>query len=150
MRCWCARAIGPRMFAMSSKRCGDAACTAICRSSFATRADRLQAAPEAATMTYEHIKLTRAGAIATLLLDRPQSRKSMTPAMGEEIVRAVEELHHDSGVRVVVITGSGKSFSSGGDLSMLARDTGAQRDSAAPSMEGSPRDFYTRYLSIRQ
>src|SRR5262249_38331393 len=35
------------------------------------------------------------------------------------------------------------------DLAMLARDTGARRADAGPSMAGSPRDFYTRYLAIR-
>jgi enoyl-CoA hydratase len=99
-------------------------------------------------MAYEHIKLERDGHIVTLTLNRPETRNSMTPAMGEEIVRAVEELRGDETVRAVVITGAGKAFSSGGDLRMLARDTGAA-ETAGPSMAGSPREFYTRFLSIR-
>jgi enoyl-CoA hydratase len=99
-------------------------------------------------MSYEHIALTRADGVVTLTFNRPESRNSMTPAMGEEVVRAVRELSNDSEARVVVLTGAGKAFSSGGDLSMLARDAGLS--DAGASMGGSPRDFYNQYLTIRQ
>ncbi len=100
-------------------------------------------------MSYEHIRLERSLGIATLTFNRPETRNSMTPAMGDEIVRVVEELRRDTSLRVVVLTGSGKSFSSGGDLGMLGRDAGLEAGGEVPSMEGSPRDFYARYLSIR-
>jgi len=100
-------------------------------------------------MDYEHIRVTHDEGVVTLMFNRPESRNSMTPAMGDEIVRAVEALRSDASVRVVVLTGSGKSFSSGGDLGMIARDTGVATGSEAPTMAGSPRDFYTRYLAIR-
>ena len=99
-------------------------------------------------MSYEHIRVSREDGIVTLAFNRPESRNSMTPAMGDEVVRAVEEIRADPTARVVVLTGSGKAFSSGGDLGMLARDAGVSRESDAPSMAGSPRDFYTRYLAI--
>ncbi len=100
-------------------------------------------------MSYEHILLTRQEGIVRLTFNRPDSRNAMSPAMGEEVVRAVEEVRADADARVMILTGSGKSFSSGGDLGMLARDTGARVSEEAPSMAGSPRDFYARYLSIR-
>lgn len=100
-------------------------------------------------MSYQHILLQRADGIATLTLNRPETRNSMTPAMGDEVVRAVEELRADTSIRVTILTGSGKSFSSGGDLGMLARDAGLAVEGDAPTMAGSPKDFYARYLSIR-
>ncbi len=105
-------------------------------------------------MTYEHIRITREDGIVTLAFNRPETRNAMTPAMGDEVVRAVEEIRADAAARVLVLTGTGKAFSSGGDLSMIARDTGASGAGAssagsAPSMQGSPRDFYARYLAIR-
>ena len=100
-------------------------------------------------MTYEHIQLTRQDGVVTLTFNRPETRNSMTPAMGDEVVRAVEEIRNDPSARVCVLTGSGKSFSSGGDLGMLARDAGAAAAGDAPTMAGSPREFYVRYLSIR-
>jgi enoyl-CoA hydratase/carnithine racemase len=63
---------------------------------------------------YEHIQLTRDGHIATLKLNRPEARNAMTPAMGDDVRRAVEELRADAGARVLVITGEGKAFSGGG------------------------------------
>ena len=102
-------------------------------------------------MEYDCIEVTRGpSGIATLMFNRPESRNAMSPAMGDEVVRAVEELRRDDSVRVVVLTGSGKAFSSGGDLSMLARDSGVPVAGETPTMGGSPRDFYARYLAIRQ
>jgi enoyl-CoA hydratase/carnithine racemase len=98
-------------------------------------------------MTYEHIQLTRDGLVTTLKLNRPEARNAMTPAMGDEVRRAVEEVRADAGTRVLVVTGEGKAFSGGGDLSMLAHDaglSGARHD----GMGGPPREFYQRYLSI--
>src|SRR5262249_15192437 len=100
-------------------------------------------------MTYEHIRVTRADGVVTVSFNHPETRNSMTPAMGEEVVRAVDEIRSDPSARVCVLTGSGKAFSSGGDLGMLARDTGADSPRTGPSMAGSPRDFYVRYLTIR-
>jgi len=102
-------------------------------------------------MSYEHIRVSREDGIVTLTFNRPETRNSMTPAMGDEVVRAVEEIRADATARVVVLTGSGKAFSSGGDLGMLARDAGVTTGpSDAPSMAGSPRDFYTRYLAVHR
>jgi len=99
-------------------------------------------------MAYEHIALTREDGVVTLAFNRPETRNAMTPAMGEEVIRAVKEVSADPEARVLVLTGSGKAFSSGGDLAMLARDAGLSDEGA--SMGGSPRDFYNQYLTIRQ
>lgn len=101
-------------------------------------------------MAYEQIQLTRDEGVVTLQLNRPETRNSMTPWMGDEIAQAVAKLQRDPTVRVVVIRGTGTAFSSGGDLGMLARDTGLVAGGEGPTMAGSPRDFYTRFLSIVQ
>ncbi|GIW43230.1 MAG: 3-hydroxybutyryl-CoA dehydratase [Candidatus Binatia bacterium] len=97
---------------------------------------------------YEHIRLVRDGGVVTIVLHRPETRNSMTPAMGEEISRAVSELQRDPEVRVLVLRGEGKAFSSGGDLGMLARDTGLVSGEEGPTMAGAPREFYEKYLSL--
>lgn len=98
-------------------------------------------------MAYSSIRVEREGAIARLVLDRPDARNAMTPAMGEEVEAAVRELRADPDVRVVVVTGAGSAFCAGGDLGMLARDVGlAEGD--APTMAGEPGAFYRRFLSV--
>src|SRR5215472_18853205 len=98
-------------------------------------------------MPYDHIQLTRDGHVATLTLNRPDARNAMTPAMGEEVRRAVDEVRADADARVLVVTGAGKAFSGGGDLGMLARDAGVN-ERAGDGMGGPPREFYKRYLSV--
>lgn len=97
-------------------------------------------------MAYEHIRLTRDGHVATLTLNRPESRNAMSVAMGDEIVRAVEEIRADRDVRVLVVTGEGRAFSGGGELAMLAADAGI--GDPHEGMGGPPREFYNRYLSV--
>ncbi len=100
-------------------------------------------------MSYSNLTLERdADGVVRLTLNRPESRNAMSVEMGEEIVAAVRQIRADPEARVVVLTGAGKSFSSGGDLAMLARDTGVT-DDEGPSMKGSPADFYRRYLTLR-
>jgi len=99
-------------------------------------------------MSFAHIQLTRDGHVATLKLNRPETRNAMTAAMGDEVQRAVEAVRHDGDTRVLVVTGEGKAFSGGGDLGMLARDAGVS-DAPGDGMGGPPREFYARYLSIQ-
>ncbi len=100
-------------------------------------------------MDYQHIRLTQEAGIVTLSFNRPETRNAMSPAMGDEIVHAVQQLRVDPSLRVFILTGTGKAFSSGGDLSMIARGTGANADRGAPGTLGSLREFYARYLAIR-
>lgn len=97
-------------------------------------------------MAYAHIELTRDGSVATLTLNRPDTRNAMSVAMGDEICDAVEQVRADETIRVLVVTGAGRAFSSGGDLGMLAADAGLAEPAAG--MGGPPREFYRRYLSV--
>jgi enoyl-CoA hydratase/carnithine racemase len=100
-------------------------------------------------MAYEHMRLTRDGGILTLAFNRPETRNAMTPEMGEEVSRAANEIRADDSVRVVVLTGTGNAFCSGGNLAMIAQGTGGRTGGGAPGALGSPREFYDRFLSIR-
>ncbi len=60
--------------------------------------------------------------IAVLTLDRPNTRNALGPAEWHALGRHLSFLAADDTVRVVVLTGAGEAFSSGGDLhSMPAR-----------------------------
>ncbi|GAA3201737.1 enoyl-CoA hydratase/isomerase family protein [Actinocorallia longicatena] len=71
--------------------------------------------------------------MATITLDRPEARNSLSEAMILELLAAFEKAKGDPEVRVVVLTGSGdRAFCSGADLGSLRLDGagGAIRDSA--------------------
>jgi len=59
-------------------------------------------------MAYQHVKIERADGVATLTLHRPDAYNALDLALGRELFQASIELDEDTGVRCVVITGSGK------------------------------------------
>jgi len=62
------------------------------------------------------IRLERDGAIATLLLDRPDKRNALTEAMWTAMPGLLNEAAHDRIVRVLIVTGTGGHFASGADI----------------------------------
>jgi len=66
-------------------------------------------------MTSGSVLYRRHDGIASLTLNRPETLNAMNEAMMGEIERILIELEADSAVRVVVLTGAGRAFSSGGD-----------------------------------
>ena len=55
------------------------------------------------------------GAIAQIKLNRPDVSNAINPELASELIKAVEACF-DPEIRLVVITGTGKSFCAGGDL----------------------------------
>lgn len=54
--------------------------------------------------------------IATVTINRPDSLNSLTRAMNVDLAQAFKSLDRDEAVRVIILTGSGRSFCSGVDL----------------------------------
>src|SRR5918999_166200 len=73
------------------------------------------------TLAETGVRLDVADQVATVILDRPQSRNSQTPTMWRALAAFGAELPDD--VRVVVVRGEGPSFSAGLDRSMLDPST---------------------------
>ncbi|MGA1744217.1 MAG: enoyl-CoA hydratase [Ilumatobacteraceae bacterium] len=71
--------------------------------------------------------------IATLTLNNPQERNSMTAEMVAEIVAAMDTAEADADVRVVIVTGTPPAFCAGANLGNLAEAT---RDSLLGIYEG--------------
>jgi methylglutaconyl-CoA hydratase len=57
--------------------------------------------------------------VATLTLNRPDKHNALSAEMIAELSEAARRLGRDPAVRVVVLTGSGKSFCAGGDLNWM-------------------------------
>ncbi|WP_159981612.1 MULTISPECIES: enoyl-CoA hydratase-related protein [unclassified Novosphingobium] len=86
-------------------------------------------------MTYEHILYSLEDGVARISLNDPKTMNGVTEAMGHEMVHALDEAAREA--RAVLLTGEGKAFCSGANLSaaqdMLAdplRDIGGQLDRA--------------------
>jgi enoyl-CoA hydratase/carnithine racemase len=68
-------------------------------------------------MTAHHIELHRDGPVATVLVNRPETRNALTRAMRERMLKIFRSLDGDPDVRVVMLRGAGgKSFISGADI----------------------------------
>jgi enoyl-CoA hydratase/carnithine racemase len=57
--------------------------------------------------------------VATITLNRPDKLNAWTATMEQEVRTAVEEAEGDSQVRVIVLTGAGRGFCAGADMSLL-------------------------------
>ncbi|MET0997072.1 MAG: enoyl-CoA hydratase-related protein [Marmoricola sp.] len=96
---------------------------------------------------FEHLRLERpADGVARLVLDNPAQRNAMSDEMTASWVAAVDELAGDRSVRVVVVTGEGSAFCSGGNTGWIASEPEAEVDYLRTRMLA----FYRAWLSIRQ
>jgi enoyl-CoA hydratase/carnithine racemase len=68
-------------------------------------------------MDYQTLRLETADGIATLTLNRPEQLNAWNDAMEEEISAALARCDQDDAVRAVVVTGAGRAFCAGADLS---------------------------------
>ncbi|WP_440959056.1 enoyl-CoA hydratase-related protein [Oceanicaulis sp. LC35] len=71
-------------------------------------------------MSYSTIRYDVQGAIALLTLNRPDAMNAFTVQMGEEMADAFDRSDADEKVRAVVVTGEGRAFCAGADLSLGA------------------------------
>jgi 2-(1,2-epoxy-1,2-dihydrophenyl)acetyl-CoA isomerase len=63
------------------------------------------------------VRLSRQGAVAVLTLSYPARRNALSTGLREGLERALTQALGDDGVRVLVLTGEGGHFCSGGDIS---------------------------------
>ncbi|WP_109464565.1 enoyl-CoA hydratase [Albibacillus kandeliae] len=81
-------------------------------------------------MTTPLVLIERYGPVAELTLNRPDRLNAMNGALIDALIRAVRQLGSDEDVRAIVLTGAGRAFSAGCDLSDLSRlqDAGTALD----------------------
>ncbi len=68
-------------------------------------------------MSYEHIKYELDGSILTVTLNRPDKLNAYTATMGLELEDAFLRADADDAVRVIIVTGAGRGFCAGADIS---------------------------------
>lgn len=67
---------------------------------------------------YENILVAKEGPITTIILNRPKQLNALSPNLIDDMNRCVEEIEDDKDTRAVVITGTGRAFSAGGDIEL--------------------------------
>lgn len=68
---------------------------------------------------YEHILVSEAEGITTITLNRPDKLNAFVGHMRRDLAEALEHAGSDRNARVVILTGSGRAFCSGGDLAFM-------------------------------
>ncbi len=73
-------------------------------------------------MEYENVKVEREGPIAIVSFNRPKTLNAIESGIRREIAAAVDEVNGDDSVRVVILTGEGRAFCAGADLTERRSD----------------------------
>jgi 2-(1,2-epoxy-1,2-dihydrophenyl)acetyl-CoA isomerase len=63
--------------------------------------------------------------VATLTLNRPEKLNALTRPLCEELIAALRTASHDANIRAIVLTGAGRAFCAGADLTVLESDGNA-------------------------
>src|SRR5207249_7931079 len=66
------------------------------------------------------------GPLVTLTMNQPEQRNPLTGNTAiPEFLSAIDHIHDDRGVRCVILTANGPSFSSGGDIREMKKQAGS-------------------------
>ena len=88
-------------------------------------------------MSEESILVNRDGAIATVVLNRPEKLNALNKAMWSRLGSALRELNDDASVRCVVLRGAGdRAFAAGADISEFHAERANSRQAQAYSEGG--------------
>lgn len=71
-------------------------------------------------MSYQTLLVDIVDNVATITINRPDAANAMSPLCAREFSQVANSLDSDTSVRAIVITGAGKMFCAGGDLSAFA------------------------------
>src|SRR5579872_497858 len=105
-------------------------------------------------MSYQEILYTVADRVATVTLNRPDKLNAWTAIMEQEVRAAVHAAEADEEVRVIVLTGAGRGFCAGADMSLLSsianngvteRERVLQNSGSASPRENVRPDFQKKY-----
>ncbi len=92
----------------------------------------------------ENVTLARDGSIATVTLNRPDRRNSLSDPMLSELAAAFVELRDDAATRVVIVTGAPPVFSSGADAGLKSSMSEAERRAAFGQRKSQFRRLFER------
>jgi enoyl-CoA hydratase len=91
--------------------------------------------------SFELIKVSSEGYVATISLNRPEVLNALNLQLMDELVAALDLLEVDGGVRCVVLTGNERAFAAGADIKEMA---------AATAIDMLMRDQFAKWDRIRR
>jgi len=97
-------------------------------------------------MTTNEILYTVRDQVATITLNRPDKLNAWTRSMEQEVRQAMQEAADDDQVRAIVLTGAGRGFCAGADMSLL-QDVVEHGAHPLPESAGTPRGDFERQYS---
>jgi enoyl-CoA hydratase/carnithine racemase len=94
--------------------------------------------------------------VATITLNRPEKLNAWTATMEKDVRACLEEAERDEDVRIIVLTGAGRGFCAGADMSLLssvaaeglpgdAREAASRLGGSSIQRQGVPPDFQKKY-----
>jgi enoyl-CoA hydratase/carnithine racemase len=92
----------------------------------------------------ENVTLERDGVIATVTLNRPDRRNSLSDAMLTDLGTAFAELRDDPTTKVVIVTGAPPIFSAGADAPISSKMSPEERRAAFTSRKSQFRRLFER------
>ena len=75
-------------------------------------------------MAYNEILFEKIDRVAKITLNRPKVKNALSPELMAEMGEAIEEVSRDTGIKALIITGAGDTFSGGGDVERMLKDFG--------------------------
>ncbi|MFC1405255.1 MULTISPECIES: enoyl-CoA hydratase/isomerase family protein [Streptacidiphilus] len=103
-------------------------------------AEELPRPPDGDWLGSPHLRLDRHGPFAHLVVDRPEARNALSPAMYFGVRYAVRCVDADPGIAGLLITGTGDVFIPGGDLGKNAGDNWLQLGGVPGAIDVVPFD----------
>lgn len=97
-------------------------------------------------MTFTELLYEVRDRVATITFNRPDRMNAWTATMEDELRQAIAAAVADNGVRAIVLTGAGRAFCAGAELSRMANTTGmASAPTREPHAPMSDHDLEQRY-----
>lgn len=98
----------------------------------------------------ENVLLEREGKIGFITLNRPRRLNAMDGHTHELFVQRLKEADRDADSRVIVITGAGRGFCSGGDVNIMKGNRTGLADKTRPTVYSPGRDLVAAMLRVEK
>ena len=89
-------------------------------------------------MSYETLIYAKSDHVLTITLNRPDRLNAFTGTMMEELIDAFDRADADDDVRAIIVTGAGRAFCAGADLSQGAKTFDFANRPDRPDKQGTP------------